>query len=671
MRPRQFTKYVADFETTTYEGQIYTEVWAAALVPIEGDADPLVFSSIVDFYDYLVALNENLIIYFHNLKFDGQFLLFYFLAVLHYKHACRYTQDGEVESWLDDKDMRSKTIKYNISEMGQWYTISVKQGEHIIRFQDSLKLIPRSVKQMGKDFNTPHRKLEIEYHGYRAAGGVITKQEKAYIQNDVLVVKEALQYMFDEGHDRLTIGSCCLSEYKHLLGGQKAFAELFPDLFQLWIDPRKYDVRTVGDYIHRAYHGGWCYVKKGVEGIPYDHGCTADANSLYPSQMSSESGNVYPYGIPQMFQGEIPPEAKEPDRFYYVRIRTRFYLKDGYLPFVQIKGDLHYNGNEMLESSDVKLETEINGKKVTKSAAFYKGLDGEIKDTRVTLTLTQTDYELLREHYDLVDLEILDGCYFRAMKGLFDEYIERYKKLKIEADTPGKRTIAKLYLNNLYGKFAASRDSTFKVAYEGDDHILHYYPVEAYDKTPGYIAVGAAVTSYARNHTIRIAQKNYKHFLYADTDSIHCACSEDELVGVPIHPKDFCHWKVESYWNFAMFIRQKTYVEKVTHEDGEQLPAPYYNLKCAGMTERCKDMLLMSITGKVIKENKEIKDEEEKQNYLGTLSDPERSFIKERRTWDDFTVGLKVPGKLMPVRIRGGVVLKESFFEIRNNVRFI
>lgn len=40
----------------------------------------------------------------------------------------------------------------------------------------------------------------------------ITDEEKKYIANDVLVVKEALEIVFKEGHNGVTIGSCCLKE---------------------------------------------------------------------------------------------------------------------------------------------------------------------------------------------------------------------------------------------------------------------------------------------------------------------------------------------------------------------------------------------------------------------------------------------------------------------------
>ena len=73
-----------------------------------------------------------------------------------------------------------------------------------------------------------------------------------------------------------------------------------------------------------------------------------------------------------------------------------------------------------------------------------------------------TDYQLLKDHYDLVDFEILDGCWFYALTGIFDEYIEKYKHQKL-VSKGALRELAKLFLNNLYGKMASSKDSSFKL----------------------------------------------------------------------------------------------------------------------------------------------------------------------------------------------------------------
>ena len=228
----------------------------------------------------------------------------------------------------------------------------------------------------------------------------------------------------------------------------------------------------------------------------------------------------------------------------------------------------------------------------------------------------------------------------------------------MNADTPGRRTIAKLYLNNLYGKMAASTISSFKVAYLNDEKdCLSFYSVEENDKTPGYIPVGSAITSYARNFTIRAAQANYygpnrPGFIYADTDSLHMDIPVEEVQNVVLHETEFCCWKHEAVWDIGFFTRQKTYIEHVVKEPGKE-GEPYYNVKCAGMNERTKGIFMHSV----------LQDYDVVNNPEGYLSD-ELEFIKQKRELTDFNVGLMVPGKLRPKRIKGGIVLERTTFEM-------
>lgn len=638
MKPRYF---VCDFETTVFEQQEYTEVWAFAIVEMFTD-NVMIFHSLEEGFDYLRSLNQNVILYFHNLKFDGSFWLDFLLIQKHYKQS--YVQIGEDVNTLRfnaKKDMKNNEFTYSISNLGQWYRILIKTNKHFIEIRDSLKLLPFSVKKIGNSFGTKHKKLELQYEGIRYAGCEITPEEQEYIKNDVLVVKEALEIMFEENHKKLTIGSCCLSEYKKSIGFN-AYKAYYPNLYNVIIEPKIYGVDNAGEYIRRSYRGGWCYLVKGKENRLYKNGVTADVNSLYPSMMSSESGNIYPIGSPTFWSGNyIPDEAYQ--KFYFVRIKTRFYLKQGKLPTIQIKSSLLYKATEMLETSDVY----YNGK-------YYKYvLDSNHQQvpTRVELTLTMMDFELMKEHYNLVDFEILDGCYFDQAIGIFDDYIEKYKKIKME-NKGAKRELAKLFLNNLYGKMASSTHSDFKVAYEKEDHTIGFFQVLADEKVPGYIPVGSAITSYARCFTIRAAQANYHGkekpgFIYADTDSMHCDLSESQLQGIKIHPKNFNCWDIESHWDEGLFIRQKTYLEV---ENGK------YNLKCAGMPDNCKELFISSITGHTVKDNT---------GKPKKLTQEEKEFLSVKRTIYDLKSGLKIPGKLLPKRIKGGIVLKETTYEIK------
>ena len=609
MRTRNYEYYVADFETTVYEGQQFTEVWAAAVVKL-GTEDVEVLHSLPDFLSYIFAQKTNIVCYFHNLKFDGNFILDYILRN-------GYTWNREAEG-----KMLNKQFKCAISDRGAWYSITIKMHNMIIEFRDSLKLLPFSVKRIGKGFQTKHKKLDMEYEGFRYAGCVITDEEKEYIRNDVLVVKEALEIMFERGHQKLTIGSCCLEEFKTTYD-KIDYNNFFPDLTNIAIDDTLYGEFNADAYIRHSYRGGYCYLVKGKENKQYDHGWTADINSSYPSNMSSESGNRYPVGKPQFWKGNIP--TLPPESYYFVRIKCRFKIKEGMLPTVQIKGSFLYCGTDYLTTSDI-YDYE------TGTYKRYYMRQGKIHDTQITMTMTCVDYELFLKHYDVYDLEILDGCWFRTEIGLFDEYMYKYKAIK-ESSKGAERELAKLYLNNLYGKFSANDSSSYKRPFINNKNVLGFEIIEEHEKKPGYIAIGSAITSYARRFVINAAQANYQGpdrdgFIYCDTDSIHCSGDPKDAKGIKIHPTNFCAWKLESYWDEAIFVRQKTYIEHVTHNDGEPVE-PYYQIRCAGMSE-----------------------------------DAKQEFIKEH-TVEEFREGLKLKAGLKPIRMPGGVLLVKKGYDMR------
>lgn len=613
MRTRNYEYYMADFETTVYEGQTYTEVWAVAVVKLWDDKVEILHS-FPEFLDYMCDKKTNIICYFHNIKFDGNFILDYLL------------RNGYKWNRVAEGKMLNKQFKCAISDRGPWYSITVKMHNMIIEFRDSYKLLPFSVKRIGKGFQTKHRKLDMEYEGFRYAGCVITDKEKEYIRNDVLVVKEALEIMFERGHQKLTIGSCCLEEFKSTYD-KIDYKNFFPDLTEVQIDAEIYGECNADRYIRHSYRGGYCYLVKGKENRKYSHGWTADINSSYPSNMSSESGNRYPVGMPKFWQGDIP---NLPDQsYYFVRIKCRFKIKEGMLPTVQIKGSFLYSGTDYLTTSDIYDYSSGTYKR-------YYMRKGKLHDTQITMTMTCVDYELFLQHYDVYDLQVLDGCWFRTEIGLFDEYMYKYKAIK-ESSQGAERELAKLYLNNLYGKFSANDSSSYKVPYINKKNVLGFELVEEHEKKPGYIAIGSAITSYARRFVINAAQANYQGpdrdgFIYCDTDSIHCSGNPEDAKGIKIHPTNFCAWKLESYWDEAVFVRQKTYIEHVTHNDGETVE-PYYQIRCAGMSE-----------------------------------DAKQEFIKEH-VIEEFREGLKLNEGLKPVRMPGGVLLVKKGYDMRPKVR--
>lgn len=619
-----------DFETEVYEGQKDTRVWLAGYVQIRTPDiikednflldEPHIQYDIDTFMSEISKFDGKNVFYFTNLKFDGSFILPWLL-----KNA---TPNYDVK----ENELFPGEFNSLISSMGSWYTITWKTGNgDIVEFRDLLKLIPLSVAGMGKAFNTKHRKTEMEYEGMREYGKV-SENDINYFINDLMVPKEACEQMFLEGNMGLTIGSCCRTYYKRQVGYMR-YNELFPNLYKC-ISPE--DNLSCGEYIHKTYYGGWCYCNDRVEGKVVYNVHNYDVNSLYPSRMESDSGLYYPVYDPiTFFHGSVPTQFENLKKYYYfIHIRCSFELKKRHLPFIHIIGNKLYRRTENLKTSRIKRK---DGTYVDR----YVDMDGNVKTNVVDLYLTCVDYKRFLDFYDVKNFEIISGIVFASISAeVFDCYIHEWRKVK-ENSTGGRRQIAKLFSNNFYGDFAKNTDSSYKIPYLKDDGVMSFVTIDENNKKPGYIAIGSAVTSYARDFTIRHAQENYDIFCYSDTDSIK---TEGEASGLEIHDTKYGAWKLEGIASEAIFVRQKTYAEKI---DGVT------HITCAGMPDRCKELLECNIDGR---------------EYNGKIKGA-KEFLSTKRTLSDIKVGLEVPGKLYPKRYPSGIVLEEGDFILREKER--
>lgn len=145
-----------------------------------------------------------------------------------------------------------------------------------------------------------------------------------------------------------------------------------------------------------------------------------------------------PIGEPIYFEGKYEPD--DVYDLYIQRISCSFKIKPNKIPTIQIKHTRDYIENEYLTSS----------KTISTDGTF-----NEI----VTLTLTNVDLDLFLEQYEVDELKYEDGWKFKSIRGLFDNYIDKWIQVKDEGTKEGnkaKRTRAKLMLNSLYGKFSTS-----------------------------------------------------------------------------------------------------------------------------------------------------------------------------------------------------------------------
>ena len=187
-------KFTADFETAVWL-EDETWVWAWATCEIGNEKNLKIGNNIDEFINFCKG-EKNAIFYFHNLKFDGEFIIYWALT-----HGFKHVEKKE--------DIKANTFTTLISDMGQFYSIVLyfEKGNkkvHKVTFFDSLKIIPFGVEQIAKSFNLPISKLKIDYKMERPKGWILTNEEKEYIKNDVLIVAKALKVLFDEGLEKMT-----------------------------------------------------------------------------------------------------------------------------------------------------------------------------------------------------------------------------------------------------------------------------------------------------------------------------------------------------------------------------------------------------------------------------------------------------------------------------------
>ena len=533
------------------------------------------------FINYCSLINESSSFYFHNLKFDGEFIIHYLLT------------HGFVH--VNEKKLGVNQFSTIISDLNVFYCIKVKfKEEVIISFFDSLKLLNFSVEEVAKAFNLSIKKLEIDYKAKREKGHKITDEEKEYLKHDVMIMSLALEKMFEMKITRMTIASNAMNFFKDTISKKR---------FEEWFKPPLYDKD-----LRQAYKGGFTYLNEIYRGKEVKEGIVLDVNSLYPSVMYY---SPMPYGEGIYFDGKYVSDKLY--NLYIQNITCQFRIKKDMIPTIQIKNNLSFVPTEYLSSS--------NGESIN-------------------LTLTNVDLKLFLEHYDIYDVSYNWGWKYKSSTKIFKSYIDYWNELKVKATKEGNkplRTIAKLMLNSLYGKFAASPEGRSKIPYL-DNNIVKYKLSELEERTAYYLPISIFITSWARDKTIRSAQAVYHRFIYADTDSLHLE-GTDIPENLLISDTELGKWKIESTFKRGKYLRQKCYIEdavtpvdeieKFKKENPECLHLvskdSIINIVCAGMPKGC---------------------------YKNV-------------TWENFDYGSVFDGKLGVKHTDGGIVLVDTTFTIK------
>ena len=564
-------EYAADFETTPDPDDC--RVWGFALCNLADTDDVIYGGGIAEFMACIEALAPCKL-YFHNLAFDVTFIFDWLLR-----------NDYE---WVDARIPGPGQFTTLISDMNQVYSTEIGFDDANVLIWDSLKLIPMSVAAEAKAFGLPESKGELDYSLYREPGHVMTEEEADYIRRDVQIDAAAIQIMHDNGLEKMTIGACALSGYRSIVGSGTRFRKIFPML-----TPEE------DEFIRKSYRGGWVYANPKYAGVEVGEGISYDVNSLYPSVMASCDGETLPFGKPVPFTGK--PEPDELYTLWVARLKMTFHVKPHHLPCIQLKGNLSFLPTEYIEDSG----------------------------DEQTITLTSGDWELIQRQYDVHVVEWVGGYYFKSSRTLFRGYVSQWIEEKNQATidgNPGRRQIAKLMLNSLYGKFATQISGRSRKPTLDEHDTLRYVDLDPEERDGVYLPVGTFITAWARYKTVTTAQSLGDRFLYSDTDSVKVLGIERPRMKVDDVRLGW--WKDEGHFLRFKALRAKTYMAEYPDpkygEEGHDEPTKL-EIHVAGMPKRCHKWV----------------------------------------TFDNFQSGARYPGKLYRRMVPGGVILYEGDFEIR------
>ena len=616
-------RFVADLETNNNVKNC--RVWASGIaeIPAQYTTSPMVhhWNNLEGLMNFLSSQEVTHEVYFHNAKFDAQFLIDYLIN----------------EGYEYDEDLsKGKTFRTLITTANVFYSLEIcyyakteKNGKDkktgVQRYKtkrittkviDSFKKIPLSVNAISKAFGFEVSKGEIDYNLDRPEGYTPTLAEIDYLQRDIIIVARALSLYIEQGFTKMTLSADALKSFKEKFSGKKGQeAERF---YRSWFPKVNKDMDK---FIRRAYKGGFVCVKEGEAEVLQGEGVSYDVNSLYPAVMRY---SPMPFGKPASFKG-----------FYYDEYNKGYH--NTHTLFIQefvCDYKLKPNRPAMAQVKRAFMDTEYSS----------EGRDGNF-------CMTNIDLDLFFECYDVTNFRPLGGLCFRSHIGVFNNYVDHWMEEKERATregNAGNRLLSKLMMNGVFGKFSTTTESFLNIPYKDEKTgIVKYKSVQAKDKEIQYTALSAFITSYGRQVLFNAILSNWDRFIYCDTDSIHLKGWEtpDDMY---VDDVALGAWKCEGYFTRALFLKQKAYME-----------------------EYIKKMVVNESTGEItykvvtklndIMELEEDELELEAEVKLAGATDE----VKEQINFTNFRIGATFGGRRVMKTVAGGRVIEEGTFTIR------
>ena len=299
----------------------------------------------------------------------------------------------------------------------------------------------------------------------------------------------------DLGNFQLTIAGQAFSAFRHRFMNAQILVHTYQDVLEMEL---------------KSYRGGRCEVfRMGKADSIYK----LDINSMYPFIMRE---NVFPS-----------------------KILSNGLISDDKFPLESIESDL-----SMMADCDILLHEPAIA--IKRDKLFFP-----IGKTRQVLASPEIRY--LIDNPEIGAIEKVHSHVVYEQKNLFKDYVDFFYNIRTHAENEAQETMAKLFLNSLYGKLGQRSFESLKLItdatqlseikfdmdlvgtnvmdYMRDEtidrykrlgaelyQILESSEILAYDSCPN---IPSCVTAYARNYLYDIIRKaGIENVLYCDTDSV-------------------------------------------------------------------------------------------------------------------------------------------------------
>lgn len=433
---------------------------------------------------YSLNTERRLVIYVHNLGYEFQFMRKHF-------------------EWED---------VFSISERKPIKALST----HGIEFRDSYILSGYSLEMTAKNLVTYKvKKLNgfLDYSLVRHERTILTKKEKEYLENDVVIITSYIQEQIEiytditkipatnTGRVRSYVREACYYTSKNHRKSDKGKYLKYRKLM--------YDLTlNLGDYtqLKRAFMGGFTHANALHSGEVLEGVSSVDFTSSYPSVMVAEK---FPMS-----------------RFKPVKAKTEKELINLCKEFCIVTDIKFYNLKPKITQ-----ETYLSESKCFNVSNIVTNNGRIVSADYLTTSIIDVDFEIMRQVYewDRIELANTKKAFKNYLpKSIIESILNLYQKKTTLKDVEGYEVeylLSKGMLNSVYGMSVTDmvKDNAIYSEEWGIEKVNPIDEIDSYNKSKTrflYYPWGVWVTGYARRNLWTGILAVGDDYIYSDTDSL-------------------------------------------------------------------------------------------------------------------------------------------------------